>query len=129
MEAATSHCGDVSFSCGARKLSDGARRIVGQVFINGRRVISSAILALLSGLVCDWIGDAHAFRRGGYELVFAVSVKLPYDADDFNTNKRVIDICLSAGMDVDAMRYNPVLSRLISAVKRCMIDAFAGMRR
>ena len=129
MEAATFHCGDVSFSCGARKRADGARRIVGQVFINGRRVISSAVLAMFSGLVCDWIGDAHAFRQGGYELVFAVSGKLPYDVDDCNTNKSVIDICLFTWVDTDEIRNNPVLSRLISAVKRCMIDAFAGMRR
>ena len=129
MEAATFHCGGVSFSCGARKRADGARRIFGQMFINGLRVQSTAVLAMFSGLVCDWIGDAHAFRQDGYEFVFAVSGKLPYDVDDLDTNKSVIDICLSAGMDVDAMRYNPVLSRLISAVKRCMIDAFAGMRR
>ena len=129
MEAATFHCGDVSFSCGARKRADGARRIFGQMFINGRRVQSTAVLAMFSGLVCDWIGDAHAFRQDGYEFVFAVSGKLPYDVDDLDTNKSVIDICLDAGMDAGGMRYNPVLSRLISAVKRCMIDAFAGMRR
>lgn len=129
MEVATFHCGDVSFSCGARKRPDGARRIVGQVFINGRRVLSSAVLAMFAELVCDWIGDARAFRQGGYELVFAISGKLPYDADDFRTADRVVDICLSSWVDANEMRDNPVLVRFVSAVKRCMIDAFAGMRR
>ena len=129
MEPKTFHCGDVSFSCGARKRKDVARRIFSQVFINGRRVQSTAILAMFSELVCDWIGDARKFQNGGYELVFAVSGIFPYDVKDFSDLDRTLYLSNGALRDTGAFRDITMLSHLVSTVKRCMIDAFAGIQR
>ena len=129
MEPKTFHCGDVSVSCGARKRKDVARRIFSQMFINGRRVQSTAILAMLSELVCDWIGDARKFQNGGYELVFAVSGTFPYDVQDFSDLDRILYVSDGAWRDMGAFRDNTMLSHLVSTVKRCMIDAFAGIQR
>ena len=124
MEPVTSRCGFVTVACGATRRNGPGRRLFVRASLNGWDIRSSALLAELSRMVCDWICSCHDFQSGGFDFHLAATCRPPASDDALSWGH---DACLSLSDSLDMD--HPLTHQCLSMAKRCLIDVFSGMRK